>query len=269
MSRKTPQSVLADSSQPKRRSARLTSPNQNVPISVSGICQRLELNVSHSKQTPTNAVKRRITVRKIAPRKTQANGPSEDDKENEPRSSEGGQKRPKVSTPGPVKGPPAKATMLSPILAPPSVPQAAADPDDSAWSQKVRRSYSRLSLDDCSFQSPQSRATSSPSPRRRETLFGFERLQTPQVLRNAHQSRVGPDPLGSLCVVGSFSLLEGEGASAATKPQTEINIPGVALVKDKKRRKKVPQIKLAELDDLASKMNAEFAEAELFELVVE
>ncbi|XP_010868914.1 sororin [Esox lucius] len=254
MSSKTPQSVLAGSSQPQRRSARLTSPNQNVPNLV-----------------PADAVKRRITVRKIAPRKTQVNGHSEDDKENEQRPNEGSCKKPKISTQGPVKVPPTKAAMLSPILAPlPSVPRAAANPDDSAWSQKVRRSYSRLSLEDRALQSPPARALSSPSPRRRETLFGFEMLQTPQVIRRGDQSRVGPDPMASLCGVSSFSLLEGDdSATAAPDPQADINIPGVTIVKEKKRRKKVPQIKLAELDDLAAKMNAEFAEAEVFELVVE
>uniref|UniRef100_A0A4W5MX83 Cell division cycle associated 5 n=1 Tax=Hucho hucho TaxID=62062 RepID=A0A4W5MX83_9TELE len=254
MSNETPQPFLADStSQPRRRSARLTSPNQNVPNSA-----------------PTDTVKRSITVRKIAPRKTQFNVPSEDNKENEQRLSEGSLKKAKISTPGPAQVPPPKATMLSPILAPsPPCPQAAADPEDSAWSQKVRRSYSRLSLGDRSFERPQGQAVASPSLRR-ETLFGFEKLQTPQVLRKVEQSMVGPEASRSFCGVSSFTLLEGDdNAAAAPDPKPDVNIPGVAVVKVKRRRKKVPQIKLAELDDLVAKMNAEFEEAEGFDLVVE
>ncbi|CAB1332970.1 unnamed protein product [Coregonus sp. 'balchen'] len=256
MSNETPQTFLSDStSQPRRRSARLTSPNQNVPNSA-----------------PTNAMKRSITVRKIAPRKTQFNVLSNDNKENEQRLSEGSQKKTKISTPGPAQVPPPKATMLSPILAPsPPCPQAAADPEDSAWSQKVRRSYSRLSLGDSSFEHPQGQAVSSPSPLRRETMFGFEKLQTPQVLRKVEQSRVGPEASRSLSGVSSFTLLEGDDSAAtAPDPEPDVNIPGVAMVKEKRRRrKKVPQLKLAELDDLAAKMNAEFEEAEGFDLVVE
>ncbi|KAL0994090.1 hypothetical protein UPYG_G00117640 [Umbra pygmaea] len=254
MSTKTPQTVLADSGQPRRRSARLTSPNQNVP------------NLA-----PTDAIKRRITVRKIAPRKTQVNVPKEDNKENDQRQSEGSWKKPKISTPGPAKAPATKSAMPSPILPPsPSIALAAADPEDSSWSQKVRRSYSRLSPGDNSLQSPKAQAVSSPSPARRETMFGFEKLQTPQVLRKVELSRLGPNASGSLCGLSVFSLLEGEdSAAAAPGPEPDLNIPGVSLVKEKKRRKKVPQFKLSEVDDLAAKMNAEFEEAEVFELVVE
>lgn len=223
----------------------MTSPNQNDPNSA-----------------PTDTVKRSITVRKIAPKKTQFNVPSEDNKENEQRLSEGSLKKAKISIPGPAQVPPPKATMLFPILAPsPPCPQAAANPEESAWSQKVRRSYSRLSLGDCSFDL-------SPPSLRRETLFGFEKLQTPQVLCKVEQSRVGPEASKSFCGVSSFTLLEGDD-SAAASPEPDVNIPGVAVVKEKRRRKKVPQIKLAELDDLAAKMNAEFEEAEGFDLVVE
>lgn len=159
MTNETPQPVLADSTcQPRRRSMRLTSPKDNIPNSA-----------------PTDAVKRHITVRKIAPRKTQVNVPSEDHTENERRLIEGSPKKSQIYTPGPAQVPTPKATMLSPILAPsPPCPQAAANPEDSAWSQKVRRSYTRLSLGDPSFESHQ--AMYSPSPQRRETLFGFEKL---------------------------------------------------------------------------------------------
>ncbi|XP_029919809.1 sororin [Myripristis murdjan] len=235
----------------RRRSARLTSPQNNVKV---------------DNMAPAAAVKRSITVRKIAPRKTAV--PSEHNKENEQRrpGSEGGgggeQKKPKVSTPGPVLAEPVakKAAMPSPILAspPPCRPQpaaaaAAADPEDLVWSKKVRRSYSRLS------------DPSPSSPSNRESLFGFDKMKTPEVMRKA----TGPDRSGCLSGLNSFtSLLEAED-SAPSFPEPDTNIPGVAVVKEKKRRRKVQQIDITELDALAAKMNAEFEDAEGFDLVVE
>uniref|UniRef100_A0A3B5B102 Cell division cycle associated 5 n=1 Tax=Stegastes partitus TaxID=144197 RepID=A0A3B5B102_9TELE len=228
------------------------------------------------------AVKRSITVRKIAPRKTVA--PSENDKENSPRrrrsASVGVQqqqqqqqqkkKEERVSTPGPVpdrsgsssaKKKKKQAAMPSPILAsspPPASLPPQPDPEDAVWSQKVRRSYSRLS--DKSFSSPDSR----------DTLFGFEKLKTPEVVRRPEQSKAGAlEVSGSMSGLNSFtSLLEAEDGGAAF-PEPDLNIPGVAVVKEKRRRRKVQQIDSTELDSLAAQMNAEFEEAEEFELVVE
>lgn len=212
-------------------------------------------------------VKRSITVRKIAPRKTVA--PSENNKENTPRRSgslKAIQEKPKVSTPDaiPARGASSsakkkkKAAMPSPILpsSPPASrpPQPVVDPEDAVWSQKVRRSYSRLS--DKSFNSPNSR----------ETLFGFEKMNTPEVMHRVRGSKSGLEVSGSLCGLNSFTtMLEGEDC----EPQVDTNIPGVAVVKEKKRRRKVQQIDSVELDALAAQMNAEFDEAEVFELVVE
>lgn len=134
--------------------------------------------------------------------------------------------------------------------------QPAVDPEDAVWSSKVRRSYSRLS--DKSFNSPNSRLT----------LFGFAKLQTPEVMgKGAGQSnKSGLNASGSFSTLASFtSLLEDEDCAAGP----DLNIPGVALVKEKKRRRKVQQIDSSELDALAAKMNAEFEEAEGFELLVE
>ncbi|XP_071755457.1 sororin [Centroberyx gerrardi] len=251
MNEGTPRSLMAESNGPeRRRSARLSSPQTNVKV---------------DKMAPSATVKRSITVKKIAPRKTVV--PSEHNKENMQRVSEGGElKKAKISTPGPVQVPPVpsskKAAMPSPILAspprPPPAPQPAADPEDSVWSQKVRRSYSRLS------------DQSMDSPDRRETLFGFEKLQTPEVGRRVGQSKTGLEVSGSLSGLNSFtSLLEAEDC-AASFPEPDLNIPGVAVVKEKRRRKKkVQQINITELDALAAKMNAEFDEAEGFDLVVE
>ncbi|XP_038581049.1 sororin [Micropterus salmoides] len=253
------QNIMAESNNlngsQRRRSARLSSPPQ------------ANVKTDNKMARPSVAVKRSITVRKIAPRKTVA--PSAHNKENTPKRavSEGNQKNKlKVSTPGHVPGPGGsssakkkKAAMPSPILPssppPPTNPQQpAADPEDAVWSQKVRRSYSRLSDKSDS----------------RETFFGFEKLKTPEVFRRVEQSKTGLDLSAvSLSGLNSFtSLLEAEERGPAF-PEPDLNIPGVAVVKEKRRRKKVQHIDATELDAMAAKMNAEFEEAEVFELVVE
>ncbi len=245
----------------RRRSARLTSPPQ----------ANVNLKTDNKMALDSVGVKRRITVKKIAPRKTVAL--SEHNKENTPRrsGSEGSQqKTPNVSTPGPspshggsASAKKKKATMPSPIL--PSTPpppahsqQPVADPEDAVWSQKVRRSYSRLS--DKSLNSPDSR----------DNMFGFEKLQTPEVVRRVEQSKTGLEVSASLSGLNSFtSMLEADDCGSAF-PEADTNIPGVALLKEKRRRKKkIQQIDATELDEMAAKMNAEFKEAEDFELVVE
>lgn len=256
----TSQSVMAASGNlhgpQRRRSARLGSSPQ----------------AKNDNMAPV-AVKRSITVRKIAPRKTVA--PSEHNKENTPRRSKAAdiqQKKAKVSTPGQIadrsgsssakKKKKKEASMPSPILpsSPPptcSSQKPPGDPEDAVWSQKVRRSYSRLS--DKSFNSPCSR----------ETLFGFEKLQTPEVFRRVEQSKTRLDVSGSMSGLNSFtSLLEADDCGSAF-PEPDPNIPGVAVVKEKKRRKKVQQMDTTELDALAAQMNAEFKKAEEFELLVE
>lgn len=249
--------ILNDSQ--RRRSPRLSSPQVNVKID-----NKMALG--------SVAVKRSITVRKIAPRKTVA--PSEHNKENTPRrsGSEGSQQeKPKVSTPGAVpaggssssakKKP--KAAMPSPIL-PTSPPprtrsqQATADPEDVVWSQKVRRSYSRLS--DKSLNSPDSR----------ENLFGFEKLETPEVAaRRVARSHTGLEVSGSLSGLNSFTSLLDADECGSVFPEPDTNIPGVTVVKEKRKRMKVQQIDASEIDAMAAKMNAEFEEAEEFELIVE
>ncbi|KAM3858138.1 sororin [Diretmus argenteus] len=206
---------------------------------------------------PSANMKRSIVVKKIAPRKTVA--PSDEhNKENVQ------QKKTKISTPVPdrVSSPKQQqAAMLpSPVLAssPALPPQPAADPRDLVWSQKVRRSYSRLS--DQSLSSPEAD----------DKLFGFGNLKTPTVCR-AGQSRTGLEVSGSLSGFSSFtSLLDAEDC-AASFLEPDPNIPGVPLDKQKRRRRrcKVQQLDVVELDALAAKMNAEFEEAEGFDLLVE
>ncbi|CAG5866057.1 unnamed protein product [Menidia menidia] len=258
MSGRTLRSVMAEANQPldphRRRSPRFSSPRK-----------------SDNKMAPSATVKRSITVRKIAPRKTVA--PSEQNKENTPRRS--GviqQKKPKISTPDPVPNCKASTSsgkkkhrqpaMPSPILpsSPPASPSPQpppTDPDVAVWSQKVRRSYSRLS--DKSIHSPDSR----------DNLFGFEKLQTPEVVRRVELSRTALEGSGSLSGLNSFmSQLDADEVSSVL-PEPDHNIPGVVVAKERRRRRKVRQIGSTELEALAAQMNAEFEEAEGFELVVE
>uniref|UniRef100_UPI003D9CA287 sororin n=1 Tax=Danio rerio TaxID=7955 RepID=UPI003D9CA287 len=233
----------------RRRSSRLSANDENLPSKV---------------VPPPVAMKRSITVRKIAPRKTQAL--SNSNKENVERISEVSTKRSKVLTSSPAISAEPKTSVLSPILpssSPP--PQPTESEQDSVWSKKVRRSYSRLSMGDKSFESP--RPARSSSPNNRESLFGFERLQTPEVMKKTEGSRSAPLGFMSLSM-GSFNLSAAD-ESASNPPEVDPNIPGVCLGKKTTRRKRVQQIKMSELDVLAAKMNAEFEEAESFELFVE
>lgn len=149
-------------------------------------------------------------------------------------------KRSKVSSPPQAETTVSKPAILSPIQASASPPPRTEQPEqDLVWSNKVRRSYSRLSIGDRSFESPKPQSASSPT--RRETLFGFERLQTPEVIRKANVSRGASS---STCL-GSFNLSAANDTVANT-PQPDLNIPGVCLVKKNARRKRVQQIKVRE-----------------------
>ncbi|KAI9540215.1 hypothetical protein NQZ68_002149, partial [Dissostichus eleginoides] len=231
----------------RRRSPRLSSPPANIQVK------------------PDNqmafAAKRSITVRKIAPRKTVA--PSEQNKENTPAP----QKK-LVSTPDPVPGrggsssaknKKLKAVVLSPILPSsppgPSQPQPpAVEPGDAVWSQKVRRSYSRLS--DQSINSPDCK----------ENMFGFQNMNTPQVIRRVERPKAGLELSGSLSGLNSLtSLLEAEYFGSAI-PEMDLKMPGV-VVKQKRRRNKVRQMGTTEMEALAAQMNEEFEKAEEFELL--
>ncbi|KAK5854819.1 hypothetical protein PBY51_004977 [Eleginops maclovinus] len=253
MNEGTPKSIMVElkpiNDSQRRRSPRLSSPPANIQVKPDN-----KISIS---------LKRRITVRKIAPRKTVA--PSEQNKENTP----GQQKKPKVSTPDPVpsrggssSAKKQKAVILSPILPPsppgPSQPQSpSVDPGDAVWSQKVRRSYSRLS--DKSFNSPDSK----------ENMFGFQKMNTPEVIRRVEKPKAGLELSGSLSGLNLFtSLLEAEDCGSAI-PEMDLNIPGIVMIKEKKRRKKVKQISTTEMEALEAQMNEEFEKAENFELLVE
>uniref|UniRef100_A0A8C0J680 Sororin C-terminal region domain-containing protein n=1 Tax=Chelonoidis abingdonii TaxID=106734 RepID=A0A8C0J680_CHEAB len=91
------------------------------------------------------------------------------------------------------------------------------------------------------------------------SLFGFEKLQVPDALADvspvgkvspAQETPVKPDALGS------------------TK-EWDTNIPGISFPKEKRKKRRIPQIDKSELDEWAAQMNAQFEEAEQFDLVVE
>ncbi|KAM8841696.1 sororin [Spinachia spinachia] len=263
MNEGTLRNVVAESKNDsqRRRSPRFSSPPQ------------ANVKADHKMALTLVGVKRSITVRKIASRKTVV--PSEHNKENTPSrpvSDSSQKKSQQISTPGPVPScgrsslarRTRKAAVLSPILpsSPPAqshAPQPAADPENTVWSQKVRRSYSRLS--DQSLHSPDSR----------ENLFGFGKLKTPEVGPRVVRPKTRLEvSCGSLSGLNSFTSLLEAGDRGSALPEHDPHIPGVALVKEKRsRRKKVQQIGTTELDVLAAEMNAEFEEAEEFELLVE
>lgn len=171
--------------------------------------------------------------------------PSDSNKENVEQSSEVPTKLSKVLTSSPAVATALKTVVLSPILPPSSPSSQPKEPQqDPVWSQKVRRSYSRLSVGDKSFESPKGQPAPSSSPNDRETLFGFERLQTPEVMRKTERSRLVP--LGSASFsLGSFNVSAADD-SASHPPEVDPNIPGVCLGKKTTRRKRVQQIKVRE-----------------------
>lgn len=146
-----------------------------------------------------------------------------------------------VSSPTPVvETTVSKPMILSSIEVSASPPPHTGQPEeDPVWSRKVRRSYSRLSAGNLSFESPKPQSASSPD--RRETLFGFERLQTPEVICKADVSR---GAASSVCV-RSFNLSAADDSIANTS-EPDLNIPGVCMVKKNARRKRVHQIKVRE-----------------------
>nr|XP_010597364.1 sororin [Loxodonta africana] len=112
-------------------------------------------------------------------------------------------------------------------------------------SKKVRRSYSRLE------------ALSSTSIPGRRSCFGFEGLPVAQDF-----ARVSP-------VVCSKSF---EVTGVSVKPWApDTTLPGISppITKEKRKKKKVPEILKSELDEWAAAMNAEFEAAEQFDLLVE
>ncbi|XP_055987782.1 sororin [Sorex fumeus] len=138
---------------------------------------------------------------------------------------------------------PASTPLVPPLSA------SALDLRDLEMSKKVRRSYSRLG-------SPGAATTSTPTAGR-PSYFGFEGL-----LAVEEPPRVSP-------VVCSKAT---EVLRAPQEPWVpDTMLPGISplVAKEKRKKKKVPGILKSELDEWAAAMNAEFAAAEEFDLLIE
>ncbi|XP_006861012.1 PREDICTED: sororin-like [Chrysochloris asiatica] len=119
------------------------------------------------------------------------------------------------------------------------------DARDLEMSKKVRRSYSRLET---------LNSTSTPD---RRSCFGFEGLLAEEEL-----AKVSP-------VLCSKSF---EVTGVSVKPWApDTTLPGISppTVKEKRKKKKIPEILKSDLDEWAAAMNAEFEAAEQFDLLVE
>ncbi|KAM3920732.1 sororin [Leptodactylus fuscus] len=160
-----------------------------------------------------------------------------------------------------------KIDILSPI--PLNIPQSPTyDDRHKAMSQKVRRSYSRLemSMNSSSFlysptRNTESSDTSTPnftSKSGRRSLFGFDKLLSSE--EEVENKKVDKK---------TKQTFNESSSTRATVEEPDLNIPGVALAKQKRRKRKVPQIEVSALDEWAAAMNAQFEEAEKFDLFVE
>ncbi|XP_040265376.1 sororin [Bufo bufo] len=163
-----------------------------------------------------------------------------------------------------------KIDILSPI--PLNIPQSPTYEDrQKVMSQKVRRSYSRLemSLNGSSFlysptKNTDSSDTSTPnftSKSGRRSLFGFDKLMSSE--DDVENKKVGEK------MKETFNESSNGTSMRPSVEEPDFNIPGVAVPKLKRKKRKVPQIKVSALDDWAAAMNAQFDEAEKFDLHVE
>ncbi|XP_040112220.1 sororin-like isoform X2 [Oryx dammah] len=137
--------------------------------------------------------------------------------------------------------------VLCPVSAESSSWKGDVDARDLEMSKKVRRSYSRL-------ETLGSASTSTPG---RRSCFGFEGLL-------AAEDLAGVSP-----VVDSVLA---EVPRVSVKPWApDTTLPGISpvVVKEKRKKKKLPEILKSELDEWAAAMNAEFEAAERFDLLVE
>ncbi|KAM8815120.1 sororin-like isoform 1-T1 [Rhynchonycteris naso] len=119
------------------------------------------------------------------------------------------------------------------------------DTRDLEMSKKVRRSYSRLDTLRCA-------STSTPG----RPSFGFEEL-----LGTEDLAGVSPLVCSKLTEVPRVPL---------NSWAPDMTLPGISpLVKEKRKKRKVPEVLKSELDEWAAAMNAEFEAAEQFDLLVE
>uniref|UniRef100_A0A8C5Q3D3 Cell division cycle associated 5 n=1 Tax=Leptobrachium leishanense TaxID=445787 RepID=A0A8C5Q3D3_9ANUR len=163
----------------------------------------------------------------------------------------------------------ADVDVLSPI--PLNISLSPTQDRDKLMSQKVRRSYSRLDMSlngSVLLYSPtkntslsDSSTPNSSAKSKRKSLFGFNKLLssvTPEKELSARRDSKDNKP-----------VLNKRSAVDASVEEPDPNIPGVALVKQKRRKRKIPLLEKSQVDEWAALMNAEFEEAEKFDLFVE
>uniref|UniRef100_A0A452TR58 Cell division cycle associated 5 n=1 Tax=Ursus maritimus TaxID=29073 RepID=A0A452TR58_URSMA len=142
---------------------------------------------------------------------------------------------------------PTTTPVLHPLNVESSSREEELDARDLEMSKKVRRSYSRL-------ETFGSASTSTPG---RRSCFGFEGL-------------LGSEELAQVSPVVCSKLAEAP--RVPVKPWApDTTLPGISppAVKEKRKKRKVPEILKSELDEWAAAMNAEFEAAEQFDLLVE
>lgn len=136
---------------------------------------------------------------------------------------------------------------------------------DLAMAKRVRRSYSRLDVSLArSFLEKEEGLSSSLTgisaptcgPGKRQTLFGFEKLLL-------------PGQPADHCPLNTSSAPHRAAAETSAFAEPDTDIPGISFGREKRRKKKMPQFDKLELDEWAAQMNAEFEEAERFDLLVE
>uniref|UniRef100_A0A8D0DPV7 Cell division cycle associated 5 n=1 Tax=Salvator merianae TaxID=96440 RepID=A0A8D0DPV7_SALMN len=281
------------SSPPRRRSERNVALSS--PPALQGT-QCLLANKMTNSPKPAPFKGRPITLKKIVPRNQQVketaitlrrsprNSSCKEDKENLPAraanvkspSEDGGKtefKRPSLPS-SPIPGAGVLLGGAGVLLAAsPNVPESLPeDKRDLDMAKRVRRSYSRLEMSlTHSFlekeESPRGLGLSDASTPnhalpKRQTLFGFEKLLAPDGVAG-----LSPVNASAPQKVSAPAAAAVGGSEAVTEPDPDI--PGISLVKEKRRKKKVPQFANSELDEWAAQMNAEFEEVEKFNLLVE
>ncbi|XP_073207997.1 sororin-like isoform X1 [Lepidochelys kempii] len=130
------------------------------------------------------------------------------------------------------------------------------DERDVLMSKKVRRSYSRL---DASPSLDMSTPTFAHGLQKKCSLFGFEKFLVPDALADV-------SPVGKVSPAQETPV---EPSALGSTKEWDTNIPGISFPKEKRKKRRIPQIDKSELDEWAAQMNAEFEEAEQFDLLVE
>ncbi|XP_029812308.1 sororin isoform X3 [Suricata suricatta] len=234
--------------QPLRRSQRKSGPD--LPSTLPEIWPK----ASHAASVRKPIVLKKIVAHsvKIPPVHTPRRSPRIAfflEKENEPpRKEPAGEELFKTSS---VPATPTPTPTPTPVLCPRNVESNCGEEDldarDLEMSKKVRRSYSRLQM----------LASASASTPGRRSCFGFEGL-------------LGAEDLATVSPVRCSKLTEVPRVPVQPwAPDT--TLPGISppAMKEKRKKKKVPQILKSELDEWAAAMNAEFEAAEQFDLLVE